>query len=109
MKKILCSLLFVPAIASAEFISGNDLLDHLQSTETVKRVFGMGYVAGVSDANHSITFCPPANIQLGQVRDMVEQYLIVNPSTRHLSGDILIGDMLNKRWPCKEQPKGRGA
>ena len=109
MRKFVASLLFIPAIAQAEFMSGNDLLNYLQSRETVERVYGMGYIAGVADANHSITYCPPANIQLGQLRDMAEQYLIVNASIRNLSADILMGDMLNKRWPCKDQPKGRGA
>jgi hypothetical protein len=108
MKKLFVSLLFVPAMAQAEFINGNDLLNGLQSQETVERVFVMGYIAGIADANNSITYCPPPGIQLGQLRDMAKQYLIANASIRNLSGDVLIGDMLNRRWPCKTQPSGRG-
>lgn len=108
MKKILVSMLFVPVMASAEFMDGNDLLNDMQSTEVIKRVFAMGYVAGVSDSHRSITHCPPANVQLGQVKDMAEQYLIANPSIRHLSADLLVSDMLKKRWPCKTEDKGRG-
>jgi hypothetical protein len=108
MKKFIVSLLFVPAMAQAEFVTGNTLLEDLQSTETIKRVFAMGYVAGVADANHSVTYCPPQGISLGQVRDMTEQYLIANASLRNLSADVLIGDMLNRRWPCKKESRGRG-
>jgi hypothetical protein len=108
MKKLLLATLLVPVMASAEFITGNQLLEELQSGETVKRVFAMGYIAGVADANHSITYCPPEGISLGQLRDMTEQYLITNASIRNLSADVLVGDMLNRRWPCKTPQRGRG-
>jgi hypothetical protein len=108
MKKLIAVLLIVPAMAHAEFITGNQLLSDLQSTENVKRTFAMGYIAGVADSHHSVTYCPPGGINLGQIRDMTEQYLIINASTRNFSADILIGDMLNRRWPCKNQPSGRG-
>lgn len=108
MKHLICSLLFVPAIASAEFVTGNELLRDLQSTETVKRIFAMGYIAGVADANQSVRYCPPEGIRLSQLRDMTEQYLIANASFRNLSADVLIGDMLNLRWPCeKVRERGR--
>lgn len=108
MRKLIVSLLFIPVAASAEFVTGNDLLQDLQSTDTVKRVFVMGYIAGVADANHSINYCPPQGINLGQLRDMTEQYLIANAAIRNLSGDVLIGGMLTKRWPCNNQSRGRG-
>lgn len=107
MKRLLISLLFVPAMANAALVTGNELLSDIQSTETVKRVYGIGYIAGVADANHSITFCPPAGVNLGQLKDMTEQYLIANASIRNLAADVLIAAMLMDRWPCKEKPKGR--
>ena len=109
MKQIIAGLLLIPTIVSAEFVSGNQLLNDIQSTETVRRTFAMGYVAGVADAHNSVTYCPPAGVSLGQLRDMTEQYLIINASMRNLSADVLIGDMLNRRWPCKTPPAGRGA
>ena len=109
MKQIIAGLLLLPAMASAEFITGNQLLSDIQSTENVRRTFAMGYIAGVADAHHSVTYCPPAGVNLGQLRDMAEQYLIINASMRNLSADVLIGDMLNRRWPCKTPPSGRGA
>jgi hypothetical protein len=110
MKQLICGLLFVPVIASAEFLSGNDLLSDLQSGEAMKRAFAMGYIAGVADANQSVRYCPPGGIRLSQLRDMTEQYLIANASFRNLSADVLVGDMLNLRWPCeKVKERGRGA
>jgi hypothetical protein len=110
MKKIIAGLLLLPSMAYAEFMTGNALLTEMQSTDSVRKSFVMGYIAGVADANQSVTYCPPAGINLGQLRDMTEQYLIINASMRNLSADVLIGDMLNRRWPCKvPQTPGRGA
>ena len=108
MKKFIVGLLFIPVMASAEFVNGNDLLKELQSSDPIRRGFVMGYIAGVADANNSITWCPPGGINLGQLRDMIEQYLVANASIRNLSGDVLIGDMLNRRWPCKREGQSRG-
>jgi len=102
------ALLF-PVMVSAEFVNGNSLLSDIQSTDSIRRTFAMGYIAGVADSHQSVTYCPPEGINLGQLRDMAEQYLTINASTRNLSADILIGDMLNRRWPCKApQSQGRG-
>ena len=109
MKKILASLLLVPVMANAEFVTGNKLLKDIQSRETINIAFAMGYIAGVADANQSIRYCPPEGIVLSQLRDMTEQYLIVNASSRNLSADLLISDMLKRRWPCSNQSSGRGA
>ena len=60
MKKLLLIMLFIPVIAHAEFVTGNDLLEDLQSTETIKRVFVMGAArkAGTSlDVDLPITGC----------------------------------------------------
>ena len=108
MKNILVSLLLVPVIANAEFVTGNKLLKDIQSRETINLAFAMGYIAGVADANQSIRYCPPEGIVLSQLRDMAEQYLIANASTRNLSADVLIGDMLSTRWPCSTPPRGTG-
>jgi len=109
MRNLFTVLLFVPVMANAEFVSGNKLLDDIQATDNIRRSFAMGYIAGVADSHQSVTYCPPSGINLGQLRDMTEQYLIINASTRNLSADVLIGDMLNRRWPCKQATPGRGA
>jgi hypothetical protein len=109
MKTIPLLALLFPVIVSAEFVNGNSLLKDIQSTDDLRKSFAMGYIAGVADSHQSVTYCPPGGVNLGQIRDMTEQYLIINASTRNLSADVLIGDMLNRRWPCKQATPGRGA
>jgi hypothetical protein len=73
MKKLIAGLLFVPCVASAEFLSGNDLLSRMNSEEVVQRMFALGYVAGVSDAQQHVFSCPPAGVTNGQVRDVANR------------------------------------
>jgi len=100
MKKLLASLLFVPCMASAEFLSGNDLLARINSDEVLHRMFALGYVAGVSDAQQHVISCPSAGVTNGQVRDVVKSYLEANPGIRHKTADMLIADALKQVWPC---------
>jgi hypothetical protein len=105
MKKILISLLFVPAIANAEFMSGNNLLSDLNGS-TVQRSIALGYIMGVADTMTTITICPPDNITAGQVKDIIKQHLEANPARRHFTADSLIRNKLEEVWPCS---RGRGA
>jgi hypothetical protein len=88
MKKLIASLLFVPCMASAEFLTGNDLLSRINSEETIHRMFALGYVAGVSDAQQHVFSCPPLGVTNGQVRDVVKSYLEANPGIRHKTADL---------------------
>ena len=54
MKKLLIALLMVPALARAEFFTGNKLLSLLQSNEVIERVHAIGYIQGVFDANNQV-------------------------------------------------------
>ena len=106
MKKLLATLLFVPVMANAEFVSGNELYADLTSEHTASRMYALGYLAGVSDAGHSLTHCIPSTVNLGQIQDMAINYLRKNADIRNLSADVLIGIMLLERWPCKNKSKG---
>jgi hypothetical protein len=109
MKKLLAAWLFIPTIASAEFLSGNDLYQNLRSESLTERAYGLGYLAGVADAGQSGSHCIPSTVTLGQIEDMSMNYLRKNPEIRNLSADILVGMMLLERWPCKNKQKGKGA
>lgn len=109
MKKLLAALCFIPAMASAEFISGNELYKDLRSEEVVDRVYALGYIAGVSDAGQGGSHCIPNTVSLGQIQDMAINYLRKNPEIRNLSADVLLSMMLMERWPCKNKQKGKGA
>jgi hypothetical protein len=111
MKKLLVVLAFVPTLAQAEFLTGNDLLSRLQGSTYMEKGAGLGYIQGVFDATQHWGHCTPndSGITAGQIRDMVEQSLIANPATRNLSADFLILNLLKSRWPCANQNKRRGA
>ena len=111
MKKLLIALLMIPALARAEFLTGNDLYQKLTSTSVVDKMYALGYVVGVYDVNVHITICPRAEnvITAGQVQDITIQYLTLNPGQRHRNAEVLVRDALKQVWPCANRQPGRGA
>lgn len=108
MKKFLVALLMVPSMASAEFLTGNDLYARMTHTDAWWRMYALGYVVGVYDVGVHMYFCPgrETNISAGQVRDIAEQFLANNPGLRDKSADSLIREALSRVWPCASR---RGA
>ena len=108
MKKLLVALLMVPTMASAEFLSGNDLYNRMTNTEITWRMYALGYVVGVYDVNVHVTICPAneKNVTAGQIRDIAEQFLAANPGLRDKSADSLVREALRQVWPCANR---RGA
>ena len=100
MKKLIAGLLFVPCMASAEFMDGNGLLSRMNDSETVPRVAALGYVQGVADVYAGTKICMPKNVTAGQARDVAKQYLEINPEKRHYSADSLVLNALAQVWPC---------
>ena len=99
MRKLLAlALLTLSTAASAQFYSGNDLLERLNDPE--REFFAMGYIAGVSDLGIREYHCPPQTVTLGQVRDMVHNSLNRDPSNRHMAASVLVTIILMERWPC---------
>lgn len=97
--------MFIPVIANAEFISGNELLNNLKGGVD-ERMFAIGYIAGVSDFLDGLTVCSPNGVTLGQMRDLIRDYLEKNPDKRHYSADSLIRNRLEQLWPCQQRGKG---
>lgn len=107
MKKLLAFTfaLFLPIAANATFISGNELLQKMNSPENIEKAFALGYVTGVFDSFDEIVHCnAPLSVTAGQVRDIVKKYLENNPATRNKSAELLIATAINQLWPCA-QPK----
>ncbi len=110
MKRFLILMLMLMCgSAHAYFKDGNRLLSELRNnSETqVYVAIGMGYISGVADALMGITFCPPENITVGQVRDMVRNYLKNTPAVRHLPASQIISHVLTRTWPCAATPGGK--
>ena len=107
MKRGILILALLCGSAHAEFWDGNKLHNHLSGT-TGEQLLGLGYVMGVADSLQHVTFCPPANVTAGQVRDMVANYLNNVPADRHLTADGLINKVLKGVWPCAQRPAPSG-
>lgn len=108
MRKLLVGLLMVPSMASAEFLSGNDLYNRMTHTDNWWRMYALGYVVGIYDAHVRATICPPNenNVTAGQVRDIAEQFLLANPGLRDKTAESLVREALRQVWPCASR---RGA
>jgi hypothetical protein len=104
MKKLLAVALFAPAVASAGFMTGNDLLSRMNG-DNISQIQAIGYVQGVYDAYSNFVFCPPNGVSAGQVNDMIKNYITNTPATRNKSADILIGAALKGVWPCEDKGK----
>lgn len=110
MRRLIVSLLFIPAMAHAEFETGNSLLADLQSSSIGQRMHALGFVKGVADVYVNVTFCPPNNsagITAGQLNDMVKNYLEINPAIRHRTAESIINDLFKRTWPCPTNNRGR--
>ena len=99
--------LLVPALASAEFKTGQQIQSGLQdwyskpSNDIVNAAVSFGYVLGVYDALTGVTmFCPPNNVSQGQVVQVVLKFLNQNPEKLHFSADSLVVKALQQAWPC---------
>jgi hypothetical protein len=104
MKKIIACFLIAPSIASAEFMSGNDLLNDMNGSN-VNKALALGYVIGVSDTLNKVIVCPPMNVTAGQTVDIIKKHLEDNPNIRHYSADSIVATKLGSIWPCQ---RGKG-
>lgn len=103
MKKLIAAVLMVPTIASAQYYTGNTLLQKMNSTELYERSMAMGYVMAISDAYQNIAHCSGQRVTAGQTRDVVKQYLEQNPAMRDLSADALSMIALGLAFPCPKE------
>jgi hypothetical protein len=107
MRKLLAGLLFIPCIASAEFMSGNNLHGKMNG-DFGDKMLALGFIQGVFDVYVSVTFCSPNSVTVGQVSDMVRSYLDNNPSIRHKTAESLINQALKQAWPCANRNSKSG-
>ena len=92
--------------ASAEFLTGNELLERINAEASYDRGIALGYIMGAFDAGQGTTHCAPANVTAGQVRDMVKNVLTSAPAARHHSADSFVSYALMEAWPCKKRERG---
>jgi hypothetical protein len=112
MKKILAALLLTPCMALAQFETGNSLLSKLKNNTptvgVVDQMFAAGYIIGIADSFYGVTFCPPNTVNVGQLNDVVKNFLEANPEVRHRPADIIVEVVLRNTFPCKTDKKNKG-
>ena len=104
MKSLFMAIAIVASFsANAEFLTGNMLLERLESQDPFTNGMGLGYVAGVYDVTRGFAHCPPQTITLGQVADMTKMLLNSRPDLRHKTADIFVVLPLRNLFPCPKK------
>ena len=96
--------------ASAAFLvsSGNGLLAACQDEDPFNRGVCYGYILGIDEATAWIAesgsiihACPPQDVSMKQLRDVVVRWLEVYPERRPYSAASLVTAALAEAFPCK--------
>jgi hypothetical protein len=109
MKKliVLCVALHA-TVAQAAFMTGNELLRHMNDNTYFGQGHALGYVMGVSDVFTGESHCLPPGVNAGQVMDVVKNFLTNNPEVRHRPADVIVYAVLKNSFPCANKSnKGR--
>ena len=88
--------------AHADFKNGNDILNNINNDNYYNKGHSMGYIMGLLDAYSNIFICPPSELTGGQAQDIVKNYLVQNPATRHQGASGLVYSALVEFFPCKK-------
>lgn len=99
---------FTAHLAEASFLDGNDLYARCAAPMgDVSLSFCNGYVAGISDAlyeGNSVNgykACIPSGPTVGQMADVVRQFLAANPASRHKASEGLVAHAISDAFPCR--------
>ena len=69
--------------------------------------FNRGYIAGVFDmsqlSRHGALTCPPKQIVLSEMYDIVDHWLAGHPERVNESGPIIVITALTEAFPCKRR------
>ena len=106
MKHTILALALICGNAQAEFYTGNDLLQRLDSESHSDRMLAIGYVMGVADVGQLVFFCAPNGVTAGQLQDITAAYLRGFPTRRHKGAESLINEVLAATWPCPKKGIG---
>lgn len=105
MKARILALAFTAVLAQparAEFLTGEQLSRLLAGSDDAKNQ-ALGYIVGVHDALRGGTHCSTTDLTAIALRDQVAQMLEQVGNLRAFSADLLIGKMLEIRYPCKDE------
>jgi hypothetical protein len=106
MKKLIlttCLTALLSTNAQANYFNdGNKLLSDMEDNANTSKMYALGYIAGVVDSMNQIVFCLPSTVTVGQLNDMIRNYLRNTPAERHLPADVIIVKAFGVAFPCKK-------
>lgn len=103
MKKfpLLVFLVVFPSSAFPSFITGNELLNNLESESHYNRGYASGFISGVFSATEGLSHCVKSDeITLSQVSRLAEKYLQDNPAELHRAASLLLLKAFQEAFPC---------
>lgn len=91
--------------ALAEFQDGNQLLRVCSSNAVQDEAYCAGFMSAAADAHRAAphyanSICLSPDVALGQVRDVVLQYLQNEPQLRHYVAVSIVFEALADAFPC---------
>jgi len=97
------------APAHANFLDGDDLMNHCTATIADERndpVICVTYIMGAYDAFmfdrlvRNLPRCTPRNLTGGRLREAVVAYLLENPDNRGMDASALVWNAIIAKWPA---------
>lgn len=103
MTKLLASLLLVFSLnANAEFVSGKQLHDWLQSNDKTANALATGYILGTFDTGAGIIHCTTESINAGALVSQIKMLIERATNRETFSADVAINAWLSNTYPCKQ-------
>lgn len=104
MRLLIAAFFLCPTAALADFFDGNGMHEVCEENRVAARF----YAGGVWDAFNAMeqvrsdrdAFCLADNVILGQIEDVMCNYLEKNAAKRHLSASSLAFAAFKEAWPC---------
>ena len=99
--------LFMTNNSMADFKDGNDVLRDCTSDNMVQGSFCYGYVDAIADVLASrnnvngITSCIPRSVTTMQLKDIVVQFMILNPTLRHYGASGIVARAISEAFHCR--------
>ena len=96
-----------PAEARVVTDDGNELLEVCTRDDYFSQGYCLGYIRALSDGMDMILamdnkqVCYGDNVTIGQIRDVVIDYVKCNPAKRNKNAMVLVSWALAEAWPCQ--------